>query len=71
MQPIVAVIVSIILGLAVFTLTHALAVALIFSGVALVTLSKSRRDLLEADKSAKASSTSSFSELQAASEEQS
>ena len=70
-QPIVAVIVSIVLGLAVFTLTHALAVALIFSGVALVTLSKSRRDLLEADKSAKASSTSSFSELQAASEEQS
>ena len=44
-QPIVAVIVSIILGLAVFTFTHALAVALIFSGVALVTLSKSRRDM--------------------------
>ena len=44
-QPIVAVIVSIVLGLAVFTLTHALAVALIFSGVALVTLSKSRRDM--------------------------
>ena len=46
-QPIVAVIVSVVLGLAVFTLTHALAVALIFSGVALVTLSKSRRDMLE------------------------
>ena len=46
-QPIVAVIVSVILGLAVFTLTHALAVALIFSGVALVTLSKSRRDMLQ------------------------
>ena len=46
-QPIVAVIVSIVLGLAVFTLTHALAVALIFSGVALVTLSKSRKDLLQ------------------------
>lgn len=46
-QPIVAVIVSIVLGLAVFTLTHALAVALIFSGVALVTLSKSRRDMLQ------------------------
>ena len=44
-QPIVAVIVSIVLGLAVFTLTHALAVALIFSGVALVTLSKSSRDM--------------------------
>ena len=46
-QPIVAVIVSVILGLAVFTLTHALAEALIFSGVALVTLSKSRRDMLQ------------------------
>lgn len=46
-QPIVAVIVSIVLGLAVFTLTHVLAVALIFSGVALVTLSKSRRDMLQ------------------------
>lgn len=46
-QPIVAVIVSVVLGLAVFTLTHALAVVLIFSGVALVTLSKSRRDMLE------------------------
>lgn len=46
-QPIVAVIVSVVLGLAVFTLTHALAVALIFSGVALVTLSKSRRDMLK------------------------
>lgn len=46
-QPIVAVIVSIVLGLAVFTLTHALAVALIISGVALVTLSKSRRDMLQ------------------------
>ncbi len=46
-QPIVAVFVSIVLGLAVFTLTHALAVALIFSGVALVTLSKSRRDMLQ------------------------
>lgn len=45
-QPIVAVIVSVVLGLAVFTLTHALAVALIFSGVALVTLSKSRKDQL-------------------------
>ena len=46
-QPIVAVIVSVILGLAVFTLTHALAVSLIFSGVELVTLSKSRRDMLQ------------------------
>ena len=58
-QPIVAVIVSVVLGLAVFTLTHALAVALIFSGVALVTLSKSRRDMLE-QKQAPTSSSSSI-----------
>lgn len=58
-QPIVAVIVSVVLGLAVFTLTHALAVVLIFSGVALVTLSKSRRDMLE-QKQAPTSSSSSI-----------
>ena len=44
-QPIVAALVSILLGLAVLTLTHAVAAALIFTGVAMVTLSKSRRDL--------------------------
>ena len=43
MQPLVAVVVSIILGLAVFTLTHALAVALIFSGVWLVAIARSGR----------------------------
>jgi len=34
-----------LLGLAVLTVTHAVAAALIFTGVAMVTLSKSRRDL--------------------------
>ena len=43
MQPLVAVVVSVTLGLAVFTLTHALAVALIFSGVWLVAISRSRQ----------------------------
>ena len=43
MQPLVAVVVSVALGLAVFTLTHALAVALIFSGVWLVAISRSRQ----------------------------
>ena len=43
MQPLVAVVVSITLGLAVFTLTHALAVALIFSGVWLVAIARSGR----------------------------
>ena len=42
MQPLVAVVVSVTLGLAVFTLTHTLAVALIFSGVWLVAISRSR-----------------------------
>lgn len=43
MQPMVAVVVSITLGLAVFTPTHALAVALIFSGVWLVAIARSGR----------------------------
>ena len=43
MQPLVAVVVSVTLGLAVFTLTHAFAVALIFSGVWLVAISRSRQ----------------------------
>ena len=47
-QPIVAALVSILLGLAVLTVTHAVAAALIFTGVAMVTLSKSRRDLEQA-----------------------
>lgn len=46
-QPVVAALVSVILGIAVFTLTHAVAAALIFTGVAMVTLSKSRRDIDE------------------------
>lgn len=44
-QPIVSVTVSVLTGLAVFTLSQALAVILVFSGVWLVTKSKSRRDL--------------------------
>ena len=47
-QPIVAALVSILLGLAVLTVTHAVAAALIFTGVAMVTFSKSRRDLEQA-----------------------
>lgn len=45
LQPIVAVVISVVLGIAIFTITHAFAIALIFGGVALVTLSKSKRDL--------------------------
>lgn len=44
-QPIVSVTVSVLTGLAVFTLSQALAVILVFSGVWLVTKSKSRRDV--------------------------
>lgn len=44
-QPIVSVTVSVLTGLAVFTLSQALAVILVFSGVWLVTKSKSRRDI--------------------------
>ena len=43
-QPIVAVSVSVAIGLAVFKLTQALAVVLVFSGVWLVVKSKSKRD---------------------------
>lgn len=43
-QPLVAVIVSVMTGLGVLKWTHALAVVLVFSGVALVTKSRSRRD---------------------------
>lgn len=45
-QPVVAVIVSVLTGLGVLKWTHALAVILVFSGVTLVTKSKSRRDML-------------------------
>ena len=44
-QPVVAVVVSVLAGLGVLTWTHALAVILVFSGVSLVTKSRSRRDL--------------------------
>lgn len=44
-QPLVSVIVSVVSGLATFRWTHALAVVLVFSGVSLVTKSKSRRDI--------------------------
>ena len=44
-QPMVAVVVSVITGLGIFKPAHALAVVLVFFGVRLVTKSKSRRDL--------------------------
>lgn len=44
-QPIVAVVASLLMGVGVMKPSHALAVALVFSGVWLVTKSKSRRDL--------------------------
>ena len=44
-QPVVAVVVSVLAGLGVLTWTHALAVVLVFNGVSLVTKSKSRRDM--------------------------
>ena len=47
-QPLVAVIVSVLTGLGVFKPTHALAVLLVFFGVRFVTKSKSRKDLEKA-----------------------
>jgi len=44
-QPLVSVIVSAVTGMAVFSPTHALAAALVFAGVWLVTKSRSRRDM--------------------------
>ena len=49
-QPVVAVIVSVLAGLGVLMWTHALAVILVFGGVSLVTKSKSRRDLEKSKK---------------------
>jgi len=46
-QPIVSVAASLLMGIGVMKPTHALAVALVFSGVWLVTKSKSRKDLEE------------------------
>ena len=45
MQPIVAVTVSVLTGIGIMKWTHALATVLVFSGVSLVTKSKSRRDM--------------------------
>ena len=47
-QPVVSVAVSLLMGIGVLKATHALAVILVFSGVWLVTKSKSRRDYLNA-----------------------
>ena len=44
-QPIVSVIVSVCMGIGILRWSHALAVILVFSGVRLVTKSKSRRDI--------------------------
>ena len=52
-QPIVSVIVSVMIGIGAFRWTHAAAVALVFSGVWLVTKSRSKRDL-EKDSKAEA-----------------
>jgi len=48
-QPLVAVTVSLLMGVGVMKWTHALAVVLVFTGVGLVTKSKSRRDLEASD----------------------
>ena len=47
-QPVVSVAASLLMGIGVLKVTHALAVILVFSGVWLVTKSKSRRDYLNA-----------------------
>ena len=44
-QPMVAVVVSVITGLGIFTPAHAIAVIIVFFGVRFVTKSKSRRDM--------------------------
>ena len=44
-QPIVACLVSVFLGLGIFGIAQGIAVLLVFSGVFLVTQSKSRRDM--------------------------
>ncbi len=48
-QPLVSVIVSVLTGIGVFTWMQALAVLLVFSGVMLVTKSRSRRDSVRSD----------------------
>jgi drug/metabolite transporter (DMT)-like permease len=51
-QPVVSVAATLLMGLGVLKPSHALAVILVFSGVWLVTKSKSRRDLEEEKKGA-------------------
>jgi drug/metabolite transporter (DMT)-like permease len=46
-QPIVSVAASLLMGIGVLKPTHGLAVALVFSGVWLVTKSKSRKDMMK------------------------
>lgn len=48
-QPIVSVVVTVLMGLGVFTWPQAVAIILVFTGVGLVVKSKSRKDQLEAD----------------------
>lgn len=50
-QPIVSVVVTVLMGLGVFTWPQAVAIILVFTGVGLVVKSKSRKDQLEADSS--------------------
>lgn len=50
-QPIVSVVVTVLMGLGVFTWPQAVAIILVFTGVGLVVKSKSRTDQLEADSS--------------------
>ena len=50
MQPVVAVSVSLAMGMCVFTWKQAVAVALVFGGVWLVIKSKSRNDMSKAEK---------------------
>ena len=49
MQPVTAVVVSVLTGMAVFKPSQALAMLLVFAGVALVTKSKSKHDMQKAD----------------------
>jgi len=48
-QPIVSVVVSVLSGLGILKPSHALAVILVFTGVWLVTKSRSRQDMEKAD----------------------
>ena len=52
-QPIIAVVASLLMGVGVLKPSHALAVILVFSGVWMVTKSKSRKDMIEASRAKK------------------